>query len=235
MFVDGDFNHYLSVGLSALKVIQDALASCKTEARAILDLPRGFGRVTRVLRVAYPAAEIYVSDIDVEAVEFSARTFNATALRSQPDFGALNFGRTFDLIWVGSLITHLPAEATSALLGFALRHLSPDGVAFLSSRGAYVAGRLHAATIHQDILSGFFQSGYGFLEYARNDGSIQRYGNSVISRNWLLAAISSLGREVISYRDHGWDCHHDVVAFKKAKARSWSFFPRIRTANSFRP
>jgi SAM-dependent methyltransferase len=232
MLVGEDFAHYLSVGVSALTDIRDALAISGIEARTILDMPCGFGRVTRALRAAYPEADICVSDIDSKALEFCARTFGAMPLQSQSDFAALNFRRKFDLIWVGSLITHLPADATCAFLRFVLRHLSPRGVALLSSHGAFVAGKFRGAAVHAQVLSDFFRTGYGFADYPETDISVQRYGNSIVSREWLSARISDLRGKVLFYRDHSWDNHHDVVAFRKTGGRAWSFFLWVKTAIS---
>jgi SAM-dependent methyltransferase len=219
MLVGENFAHYLSVGVSALKIIRAALVAGNVEPRRILDMPCGYGRVTRTLRAAWPEADICVSDVDSKAVDFCARTFNATPLASQPDFAALDFARKFDLIWVGSLITHLPADATSALLALVLRHLSPKGVALVSSHGAYVAGKFRSAAIHSQVLSDYFGSGYGFANYPETDVSVQRYGNSIVSREWLTGRILDLGGKLVFYRDHSWDNHHDVVAFAKAGRR----------------
>ena len=47
--------HYLGVGLSALNNIETAISKRGlAKVRTILDMPCGYGRVTRVLRVAYP-------------------------------------------------------------------------------------------------------------------------------------------------------------------------------------
>src|SRR4051812_20897648 len=47
----GDGEHYLRVGLSAMRCIRAATAGTP---RRILDLPCGHGRVLRMLRAAYP-------------------------------------------------------------------------------------------------------------------------------------------------------------------------------------
>ena len=121
--LSGNDGHYLSVGLSALAAVERALDG--TEPRNILDLPCGFGRVTRALRARFSHAAITVSDLDVAGVDFSAREFNARAAYSVRDFRELNLGESYDLIWVGSLMTHLPAAQTKHLLAALGRHLSP--------------------------------------------------------------------------------------------------------------
>src|SRR2546429_4341228 len=95
--------HYFSVGLSAFESINAALKAAGTNSvTTILDMPCGHGRVARVLRAAFPTAEISVSDLDTDGVAFCAKQFDAQPLISGPDFSTLNFAKTFDLIWVGS-------------------------------------------------------------------------------------------------------------------------------------
>ncbi|MGG5887557.1 methyltransferase [Falsiroseomonas sp. HC035] len=49
----------------------------EAEPQKILDLPCGFGRVTRVLRVRFPHASITACDLDREGVEFARRSSRA--------------------------------------------------------------------------------------------------------------------------------------------------------------
>lgn len=227
-----DVAHYLAVGASALENIYGAIAKKGvTNVRRVLDMPCGHGRVARTLRAAFPDAEIYVCDLDVDGVEFCAKTFGAHPLFAQPDFRNINFHQKFDVIWVGSLITHLPAEATSAFIEFTLRHLTDDGVAVLSSHGPFVAGRIQSSLVQGGeaygtpndagwrMLSDYFSLGFGYADYPDNDASIQSYGVSLATREWMTATIAHRGGEVLFYRDHGWDRHHDVVAYCRGSHR----------------
>ena len=72
----------------------------------ILDLPCGHGRVMRWLRATFPKASLTACDIDGDGVSFCAETFGARPALSSTDPEDLVLG-TFDLIWCGSLLTHL--------------------------------------------------------------------------------------------------------------------------------
>lgn len=215
--MDGDLARYLDVGANALRAIQAAPGL--VSPRSILDLPCGHGRVARHLRAAYPDAELFVADLDEPGADFCAAEFGATKLVSTPDFNAIDFGRRFDLVWVGSLITHLDAQATRSFFGFIARHLATDGSAVVSSHGAFVAGRLflsarplYGLSMAEEagILADYQASGYGYCQYPMQDG----YGISLASRHWIRDAAAAAGLAVVSHEDHAWDNHQDVVVLR---------------------
>ena len=141
---DGRDGHYVSVGLSALRVIEDALDGAPAPPQRILDLPCGHGRVTRVLRARFPEAAITVCDLDRNGVDFAAARFGARGVYSVEDFRALDFGESYDLIWVGSLVTHLPERQTLRFLDCMARHMAPRSVLVATSHGARVEERLRS-------------------------------------------------------------------------------------------
>jgi SAM-dependent methyltransferase len=102
---EGSFENYLEKGRDALRLISlAALAMPKTGFQRILDLPCGYGRVLRVLRAAFPRAEITACDIDAAGVDYCAETFGVTPVYSDPDPSRVDLGGPFDLIWCGSLL-----------------------------------------------------------------------------------------------------------------------------------
>ena len=217
----GANNHYLYVGVSALENINDALKAAEiTNVTSILDMPSGHGRVTRALRVAFPTAELSVSDLDVDAVEFCTKQFDSKPLVSSADFSRLNYEKLFDLIWVGSLITHFPATVTSDFIDFVLRHIAPKGVAVISSHGAKVIERIGQGVTYglesearQNVVSEYSRSGYGYADYATTISSNERYGISIVTRDWLISAITRAGGKILLYQEGAWGRHHDVVSF----------------------
>src|SRR3954454_4629952 len=63
--------HYFSCGRSALRCVQSALAAAeKKDIRRILYFPSGHGRVLRVLKAAFPSAELHACDLLVPGIEF---------------------------------------------------------------------------------------------------------------------------------------------------------------------
>lgn len=97
---------YFGVGLNALMLIRQILQARRLHPETILDLPSGFGRVTRFLRAAYPHATIYASDVNIHATRFCAN-FGASPLPTAGSFDDIvqAIPTQVDLVWTGSLIT----------------------------------------------------------------------------------------------------------------------------------
>ncbi|HYP02594.1 MAG TPA: methyltransferase domain-containing protein, partial [Pyrinomonadaceae bacterium] len=112
----GDGAHYFKVGLSAMRALEEAIGRAKlSQVERVLDLPCGHGRVLRFLVERFPQAAFTACDLDRDGVDFCAHTFGATPVYSDADLDALSFDTRFDLIWCGSLVTHLNEGATRAL------------------------------------------------------------------------------------------------------------------------
>jgi SAM-dependent methyltransferase len=214
---DGDTGHYLSVGLSALSAIEAALEG-DPPPRRILDLPCGHGRVTRLLRARFPRAVITVSDIDHDGVGFCAQHFGAEGIASDGDFSRLELGRPFDLIWIGSLLTHLSPLMARQMLDCMVRHMTPRAALVVSSHGPFVADRLRdwdyglGPARARGVLRGHARSGYGYRDYPGSVG----YGISLISRDWLAAALRGSPLRLAHYAERGWDDHQDILVLRPA-------------------
>ena len=138
---DGD--HYFTVGLSAIECLDAALQRAKsTTVREILDLPCGYGRVLRFLVQRFPQARITACELMPDAVRFCAETFGAVPAQSSYNLDELSFTTKSDLIWCGSLITHLDANRTRALLRFFARKLAAEGLLVFSTHGEFVAAQV---------------------------------------------------------------------------------------------
>lgn len=220
MFV-GDERHYFSCGRDAIKKILGIMILNDVESpAAVLDFACGFGRVARYLRAAFPNSHLTVSDLMTEAVDFCASTFSAAQHYSIKDFKNIDIQQKQDLIWSGSLLTHLDENKSKELLDFFSRHLQPGGLAIFTSHGRYVAKRAYQVkwpyNLDQEIfleLSRKFDSGkFAYSDYDHMKG----YGISITPPRWLfehLAMDPSI--RLVSYIERGWDNHQDVVAIQK--------------------
>jgi SAM-dependent methyltransferase len=215
-------NHYLSVGLSAMKCIEAAIKTTgrHQEIKRILDFPCGYGRVLRFLRAKYPDAEITACEIDPAALDFCRETLSAKPVLSEKDFNKLLLPKEFDLIWCGSLITHLDEETAKGLLKFFHAHLSPGGLCVFTTHGRKSAEWVQEkrqtyglpAGAQQELLTTYSDKGYGYANYEGQN----EYGISIVNHNRMVEIAHSIGQwNETYYQEQGWDNHQDVYGFYK--------------------
>jgi SAM-dependent methyltransferase len=227
----GNEDHYFSVGFSAIRSIETALlAAHAEEPRRILDLPCGHGRVLRMLRARFPDAEIAACDIERDGVDFCASTFGARPFYSVEDPDALSLPGQYDLIWCGSLFTHLPEPRWNALLRLFERALAPGGVLVFTTHGRQPESWLRTGTtkdgltaekmyglppqLIQELMQSHESRGFGYVDYLGQRG----YGISLSSLPFVVAKIqSNTSLELVLVVEHGWDEHQDVVACEQPR------------------
>ena len=219
---NGDLEHYYKVGLSAIRCINEVLRQAKVESvQNILYLPCGYGRELRFLIHRFPEAKITACDIDQPAVDFCSETFGTLAAYSSCEFDEILFDTRFDLIWCGSLITHLNSADTLDLLKLFHRYLVPGGVLIFTTHGNFVATRVQKQEetygLTKENISilttSYTENGYGYADYYPKQNG---YGISITSPDWIRAQIQQLGGLQEAYfEERGWDNHHDVFGFFK--------------------
>lgn len=194
MYLVGTARHYLSVGVSAMRCINAALDHARngTEVRNILDLPSGFGRILRFLKVAFPNADICGCELVPEAVNFCGKAFRVHTAISNRDFVNILLPGPFDLIWSGSLLTHLDESRAKKLLRLYYRHLAPGGLCVFTMHGqmcidwlrsgAELYGLTEPARIK--LLSEFDDAGYGYGDYESEEGYGISAGVARASSHW---------------------------------------------------
>lgn len=214
----GDGAHYYGVGLSAIRCIEEAITSAQPgSVNRILDLPCGHGRVLRFLVRRFPQAEITASDLDQKGVEFCAEVFGTEAIYSAPDLDRFSLRGHFDLIWCGSLVTHLNDKDIRELLAFFARHLAPEGLLVVTGHGERVIQRMQNQEFDYGIdsesaariIEAYRREGIGFADYPGANG----YGVSLTSPEWIRLAAAEIGLEEVYFRARGWDDHQDVYGF----------------------
>lgn len=138
----GNDRHYLSCGSSALAVIMSSLQLAGVRAPgSILDFGAGAGRVTRWLRAAFPDASIGTCDLRSSDIEFCSRCFGTQSWFTGTDIASLQAPRHYDLIWLGSVVTHLSADNTLHLIDKVASWCNPCGLIVLSFHGRYALHR----------------------------------------------------------------------------------------------
>jgi SAM-dependent methyltransferase len=218
MFSAGNVHHYLYVGLSALNMMQVAMQIAdRRSATNILDFGAGAGRVMRWMRAAWPEATITAAEIREDDLAFCADAFGARTWNPGIDFDNMAAPGSYDLIWVGSVLTHLPADRARQLLRLVLQWTRKHGLALLSFHGrhafsrrpaTYIAGSANVAQIEADYAA----TGFGYADYQGMYG----YGVSFCTPEWIVAEVQKMPDcRLVCLSERSWDGHHDVIALER--------------------
>ena len=214
---------YFQLGTAALESIDLAMrATGRTGFWRILDMPSGHGRVLRALKAAFPDAHLSACDIDEDAVAFCARVFGATPIVSREDPAEIELDGPYDLIWCGSLLTHVDAERWPRFLELFREHLSDYGLLLFSAHGRFAAELVRRGKTYglpagspEALLNGFVRKGFGYAEYAqelKRRIDVPTYGVSLSAPGWVFGQVERQpGLLVVSYAERAWG-DHDVVA-----------------------
>lgn len=224
MVATGHEEQYFELGRRALELVHFSSVLCdKPHYPAILDLPCGHGRVLRWLRALYPYAQITACDLDRDAVDFCARLFGATPVYSEPDLRVLPFAAQFDLIWVGSLVTHLDETRWLQTIDCLARWTKECGVIVLSTQGRTVTSLLArgrrniAENIRKpELLDDFSRRGFAYERYFEATPEAD-YGFAASSPAWVMAALQRHPDLIIrAYLEEAWGMQDIVILYKKA-------------------
>ena len=218
---ENDGSHYLKVGLSAISCIEDAIRESEAnEIKEVLDLPCGYGRVMRFVKARFPGAALTACDLNKHAVDFCAKEFGATPVYSKINLDEFTIGKKFDLIWCGSLITHLDIEHTKQVLRFFYRHLNTGGLLVFSMHGKEVMHNLKTRKYDYTLSNAAIEKiiaetesiGYGYANYKRTSG----YGISLTTGAWMKQALDEVGQwKNYRHMETAWDNHHDIYTVVK--------------------
>lgn len=100
-----------------------------------LDFASGYGRATRFFAGRALTRELWVSEIDAEAVAFQERAFGVRGIVSTAAAREFRPGRTFDAILAASFFSHLPPAAFTEWLAVLAERLEPGGLLAFSVHG----------------------------------------------------------------------------------------------------
>jgi SAM-dependent methyltransferase len=211
---------YFDAGARALRHVEIALLAAGREgADHILDFACGAGRVTRYLHAAFPDASLTACDVYPEGPDFCARHFGARPLRSNHDLSQLEIGGPYDLIWVGSLFTHVGDDDWDRLLTMFAGALDEHGVLVFTTYGRAVADLLRSGettlNLQPDhvaqIVSDYDRHGFGFFaDFEPEHG----HGDSLAASAWVTARLEQFpSLRLLLYSEDAW-LRQDVIAVR---------------------
>lgn len=220
----GNELHYFDVGESALHCIEAALFAARRRSSSIekiLDLPCGHGRVMRFLKKAFPEARLTACDLNRDGVEYCAHTFGATPVFSRVEPDDIPLREECDLIWCGSLLTHLSEEKCAAFLRLFQRLLKPGGIAIFTTHGRHYERELAMGKNGNGLddrqisalLDDYRRWGFGYVDYASQAG----YGFSLALPSFVLGNFVQRPEwRLIAFHESGWDKRQDVISVQRS-------------------
>jgi SAM-dependent methyltransferase len=212
---------YLEAGRQAADLVMQAWRAtgrADTQIRSCLDLGSGYGRVTRWLAQSIPPERITACDLNREALRFLRSQFGVWVLGSAGDWADVEFD-TYDLVWIGSLLTHLPPGSWSRLWGRLEQVVENGGVLVLTTRGPDGLERLdeYAPRLgrYRDALqTDLERTGMAYVRYPHYRVD---YGIALHRREYVREQVTShLGPATeLFFQPGGWGGNQDVYAFHR--------------------
>jgi SAM-dependent methyltransferase len=210
---------YFGTGAAALRRVRIAMLEARMgSCESLLDFACGYGRVLRYFRAAFPEARLVACDISNDAVDFCAQEFGAVPVYSDEDPAAIDLPGPFDVIWVGSLFTHVPEVRWVGFLDLLESVLSPEGLLVFTVQGRNVRRQLLSGELAwpltdaaiEEIVRGYDEQGFGYADWSNARG----YGTSLNRPSWVAAQIEERpGLRLAGYRETGWG-RQDVVTVR---------------------
>jgi SAM-dependent methyltransferase len=224
--------HYFEVGQGALSLVLRAMILCqKPTVENVLVLPCGYGRELRHFVNAFPKADYTACEIEDAKMEYCATQFGARAVPSSVDFDTLTFDRSFDLIWSGSLLTHLPEHRYRSALSLFSRVLAPGGIALVTLQGRNTPHFQEVEFEYMDqegmvdAVKTFTETGWAFAPYPGEVDYGITFALPSVVHTYLEQdpTVSCRG-----YIERGWDDHQDVLIFQKEPiGHRWTSLGRL--------
>ena len=178
----------------------------------------GAGRVTRWLRAAFTTANLSACDLREQDMSFCRSEFRADTWISATDIDGLTAPGTYDLIWAGSVLTHLSADNSTRLIYKLLGWTNADGLLMMSTHGRYGQVRQDSGEfryLHDEgwekVKKEYVATGFGYADYLNQ----QNYGISLTKMSWLTGLVERTPHvRLLMLSERAWDGHHDVFAIQ---------------------
>src|SRR5690349_20106593 len=123
---DAAVTNYFQNALDQFALVRQITSWRERHPRRMLDFASGYGRLTRLLVHEHLADAVTVSDILEGGMAFQAEQFGVKTILSKTDPAQLDIDEKYDLIFVASLFTHLPATTFTSWLRKLAGLLEPE-------------------------------------------------------------------------------------------------------------
>jgi SAM-dependent methyltransferase len=220
----GHVRHYVDDARSAIENLEQSLALAGRswrDVRACLDLPSGYGRIARFLARCVDPGFVTACDVDPNAVAVCMSEFGVNGIVANRNPARTHLGRAYDLVFVGSLLTHLPESGVTALLDRLVDRLAPEGLLVFTTQGESCLEHLgwygeRFARFDASIRDAVRHTGTSFVPYPRRSS----YGVAIHARSWVAGLVRArFGDRLrpVRFAERGWDHHQDVWTYQAVR------------------
>ena len=175
---DAAVSNYFQNGFEQFELVRH-IAGWRAHPRTMLDFASGYGRLTRFLVHEHLADDVTVSDILEGGMEFQAAQFGVKTILSTTrpeDFRATG---KYDLIFVASLFTHLPAAAFTAWLQKLATLLEPEGLLLFS--------------VHDQSIAPVAVDGIAFQSHSESRVlDVNEYGSTWVTEEYVRDQVAAI-------------------------------------------
>jgi SAM-dependent methyltransferase len=216
-----------SYRISAMNVIANIEDSLTASGRSFgdvgswLDFGCGYGRVIRFLIQTVNPTQVYVADVNEEAVDFCAEEFGVNPIYSTDALTHFEAG-PFDFVYAISVLTHLSEENSRALLRLMHTSLNRGGIAMFTTHGQWSlehAGTYGAIYHHMaaELKRRIERDGIAFVPYHHYPSDC--CGMTWQSERWIRQSMHELhgdSMRLVLFNPSGLYGHQDVFAYERA-------------------
>jgi len=148
----------------------------------MLDFASGYGRLTRLLVHEHLAGETTVSDILEGAMEFQHEQFGVRTILSTREPEQFPAAGPYDLIFVASLFSHLPASTFTRWLRRLTELLTPGGLLVFS--------------VHDESLAPEKVDGIAFHSTSESRVlDLEDYGSTFVTEGYVREQVRAIGED----------------------------------------
>jgi len=195
--------------LSELMLLLEAVDKPLLRTASVLEFASGHGRFTRHLVKALGAERVTVSDIVVDAVDFSQQTFGVKGFASASVPEQVRWPQQYELVFVLSLFSHLPRSTWTRWLQVLRDAVVPGGLLVFSTHG------MKAADFDSVKLD---DEGFFFAPSSESNAiDANEYGTAFTSERFVLDRIAETwGGDALRHRSlvHFWN-HQDAYVLQR--------------------
>jgi SAM-dependent methyltransferase len=195
--------------LSELMLLLEAVDKPLLRTASVLEFASGHGRFTRHLVKALGAERVTVSDIVIDAVDFSKQTFGVKGFASASVPEQVRWPQQYELVFVLSLFSHLPRSTWTRWLQVLRDAVAPGGLLVFSTHG------MKAADFDSVKLD---DEGFFFAPSSESNAiDANEYGTAFTSEQFVLDRIAETwGGDALRHRSlvHFWN-HQDAYVLQR--------------------